>query len=516
MFPKDLYFDNDKEERIGINILCHADFGFFELVDDYCKKNSLAEVAKKKTEVTNLEQQREEETKSKKSKKQVTKVGWMFSKMVGIIDMFKEKKEPNSSEGDSSDEEKHHHYRTFADDKSPVDQASKEARKSENPRAKQFEFHNKYEQSFLEIQSQIEHNLEDQLALQNDANLKTKFDQLLNANRSVKSSTLETIKPTSNPKPKGEHLSEGERADTKPKENPSPGSAQKDLGASKQSKNDPKELFKKIIIHIHGGGFMAMSSTYHETYLRLFANELERPVFSIDYRLAPQTQFPNPLHDCIRGYFWVKQFVEEVVGTTLESVVLIGDSAGGNLSFALTYWLIENSVRGPDLLIGCYSALRLEIKAYTPSFFRSLEEYFLSYAGLWACCRQYLPEAIEGEDLNDKYISPVRAEADLLRRMPRTRMMVPMDDPLADDQFRLAYKMFKAGSDIKVTAFKDFIHGMLSMNRNEVLPVKIFQDEVIKAIREVFDAELPAPAQDSKSDLAQDPACDPDSIQKLP
>ena len=55
-----------------------------------------------------------------------------------------------------------------------------------------------------------------------------------------------------------------------------------------RNKRDPKELFKKIVIHIHGGGFMAMSSTYHETYLRFFANELERPIFSIDYRLAPQ------------------------------------------------------------------------------------------------------------------------------------------------------------------------------------------------------------------------------------
>lgn len=42
-----------------------------------------------------------------------------------------------------------------------------------------------------------------------------------------------------------------------------------------------------VIIHVHGGGFVAMSSGSHQNYTRVWANELGVPIFSIDYRLAP-------------------------------------------------------------------------------------------------------------------------------------------------------------------------------------------------------------------------------------
>lgn len=55
-----------------------------------------------------------------------------------------------------------------------------------------------------------------------------------------------------------------------------------------------KKHYSKIIIHIHGGGFMAMSSSYHQNYLRRYANYLKYPIFSIDYRLAPKFKYPEP------------------------------------------------------------------------------------------------------------------------------------------------------------------------------------------------------------------------------
>jgi len=53
-----------------------------------------------------------------------------------------------------------------------------------------------------------------------------------------------------------------------------------------------------MIIHIHGGGFVAMSSATHQNYTRKWANELNVPVFSIDYKLAPQDPFPAAVNDC--------------------------------------------------------------------------------------------------------------------------------------------------------------------------------------------------------------------------
>jgi len=52
-----------------------------------------------------------------------------------------------------------------------------------------------------------------------------------------------------------------------------------------------------LIIHIHGGGFIALDSNDHQSYLRSWANKTQVPVFSIDYRLAPEFPFPFALDD---------------------------------------------------------------------------------------------------------------------------------------------------------------------------------------------------------------------------
>jgi acetyl esterase/lipase len=51
--------------------------------------------------------------------------------------------------------------------------------------------------------------------------------------------------------------------------------------------NRPIKRFDKLIVHIHGGGFISMSSESHQTYTRIWANDLCVPIVSIDYRLAP-------------------------------------------------------------------------------------------------------------------------------------------------------------------------------------------------------------------------------------
>lgn len=58
---------------------------------------------------------------------------------------------------------------------------------------------------------------------------------------------------------------------------------------------------EKVIIHFHGGAFVAHNSFQHSSYTRQWANQLYREnvvVFSIDYRLAPENPFPAPFNDC--------------------------------------------------------------------------------------------------------------------------------------------------------------------------------------------------------------------------
>jgi len=50
---------------------------------------------------------------------------------------------------------------------------------------------------------------------------------------------------------------------------------------------------KSLVIHCHGGGFVAQSSQSHEMYLRRWAKALDCPILSVDYALAPEAPYPQ-------------------------------------------------------------------------------------------------------------------------------------------------------------------------------------------------------------------------------
>lgn len=91
-----------------------------------------------------------------------------------------------------------------------------------------------------------------------------------------------------------------------------------------------------LVIHIHGGGFIAMSSFSHSTYTRQWAVDANVPIFSIDYRLAPEHPYPKALDDCWQAYYWIIKHSEELLGIPPRKVILVGDSAGGNLVLGVT------------------------------------------------------------------------------------------------------------------------------------------------------------------------------------
>jgi hormone-sensitive lipase len=53
-----------------------------------------------------------------------------------------------------------------------------------------------------------------------------------------------------------------------------------------------EKMPKAVIFHIHGGGFISMSSFIHQTYTRKWANDLNVPIISVDYGKAPDRPFP--------------------------------------------------------------------------------------------------------------------------------------------------------------------------------------------------------------------------------
>lgn len=78
-----------------------------------------------------------------------------------------------------------------------------------------------------------------------------------------------------------------------------------------------KEPSDSLIVHCHGGGFVAQSSKSHELYLRDWATALDTPIFSVDYSLAPEAPFPRALEEAFFAYCWAVKNCE-LLGSTGE------------------------------------------------------------------------------------------------------------------------------------------------------------------------------------------------------
>ena len=156
-----------------------------------------------------------------------------------------------------------------------------------------------------------------------------------------------------------------------------------------------------VLLHFHGGGFVAQSSDTHQHYLRLWANATQAVVASVDYTLGP---YPQGMLECFMVYKWV---VDGGLGTPLSRslmfkcncalsgfvpshIILSGDSAGGNLSVAITLKAIIEGVRVPDGLYLFYPAIYC-YTVPTPSRIMFSNDPVIPRVFLSACVDAYLP-----------------------------------------------------------------------------------------------------------------------------
>lgn len=144
---------------------------------------------------------------------------------------------------------------------------------------------------------------------------------------------------------------------------------------------------RSLVIHIHGGGFVAQTSKSHEPYLKSWAQELGVPILSIDYSLAPEAPFPRALEECFFAYCWAIKHCA-LLGSTGERICLAGDSAGGNLCLTVSLRAAAYGVRVPDGIMAAYPATMLQSTA-SPSRLLSLIDPLLPLSVLSRCVSAY-------------------------------------------------------------------------------------------------------------------------------
>ena len=239
-----------------------------------------------------------------------------------------------------------------------------------------------------------------------------------------------------------------------------------------------------VLYCLHGGAYTYLSGHPTDLTASIARGILRhcKPIqrsFSLEYRLSTTAPYPdaNPFPaaviDALAGY----NYLVNTVGFAPADVVIEGDSAGGNLTLALTRYLVEYSGH-PGLPAATNSVIVLspwvDIGAshYGPSSSESLfhMDYVDGREDIRACYsrRAFVgPHGLEAASTN-RYISPASldVEADF-KGFPRTFIVAGGAERLYDSivtlKKRMVADMGEGGGEGQVTYYEapDAVHDYL-------------------------------------------------------
>lgn len=168
-------------------------------------------------------------------------------------------------------------------------------------------------------------------------------------------------------------------------------------------------LSNELIIHCHGGGFVAQTSLSHETYLRSWAINLGIPILSIDYSLAPEAPFPRALEEVLYAYAWALNHASTLLGSTAQKILFAGDSAGANLNLGVTLKCLQLNIRKPDGIFMAYTPVLVDF-VLSPSRLLCLTDPLLPMGFLLRCLKAYAADCFKSESESFAEVS----ESDLI------------------------------------------------------------------------------------------------------
>ena len=217
--------------------------------------------------------------------------------------------------------------------------------------------------------------------------------------------------------------------------------------------NDRKDL--GLLVYYHGGGWVCGSINTHDDVCRKLAQSMGHAVLSVDYRLAPEFAFPEPLNDCIVALRWANSHASEL-GIDASRIAVGGDSAGGNLAAAVAN-LQPVPLKFQMLIYPVTDATRS-----SQSYQENATGYRLTANGMKWFCDHYLSGSIGSP--TDPRVSPLFADAVTLASAPPAIVITAEYDPLRDEGEQYAQRLLEAGVACSLTRYYGQIHGFFSMS----------------------------------------------------
>lgn len=229
------------------------------------------------------------------------------------------------------------------------------------------------------------------------------------------------------------------------------------------------------ILYFHGGGYLRGSTTTHAGALARFMTAARCEAVSVDYRLAPEHQFPTWLDDAVDAY---RRLLDD--GHDPAKIALGGDSAGGAIVLGLVQRLAQEGLPQP----ACAFVVSpwADLSSSGPSHVANAGRDVMFHQHVIADTATWVAEQA-GADPRDPLLSPAFGEFD---GAPPLRIDVSAVEVLRSDSDMVAASYRAAGREVQVVEHASAPHawtaiGVLRAAHRTAREIGEFVDQHISA-----------------------------------
>lgn len=207
------------------------------------------------------------------------------------------------------------------------------------------------------------------------------------------------------------------------------------------------EPSKVTVVYLHGGGFVVGGLESHDDVCADICARTGFRVVSVDYRLCPEHLHPAPFDDAMSA-------TKAIADTFDGPIILVGDSAGGNLAAA-----VAHETRGAGLpIVGqvlIYPGLGGDMSK--GSYLTHAKAPMLTLNDILFYKTIRVGDA--PEPAHDASYAPLQ-DVDF-SGLPQTAIITAQCDPLASDGEDYAKALSNAGVPVTLTEEPGLVHGYL-------------------------------------------------------
>nr|WP_294861086.1 alpha/beta hydrolase [uncultured Fluviicola sp.] len=219
----------------------------------------------------------------------------------------------------------------------------------------------------------------------------------------------------------------------------------------------------KIVVYLHGGGFVLGSIRSHQALVSHLSKQLSLPILFIEYSLAPEKPYPNAINDILSVY---RHLLRQ---NPKADIIFMGDSAGGGLAVSTISRINEREMKPPAVMVLLSPQVDLSCS----------NESFITNAKSDPVLTQKFVQEYSNLYIGDSKLAEANPIETMFGQFPPTLILVGSGEVLLDDSRSIYQKLIRQQVNAKLSIYD---------NQHHVWMLKDIHTAASKrAIKEIYD-----------------------------